>query len=238
MGFGDKRLEWESHLPILQNASAAKRHRWLTVVLLSGDALPMPINDQIVDADEPERRAFLHEQLGLDASQCRTVVDVTGRTMRIDNRIVEKTLRSQEYLKRTPYVPWAPFALTRAVEIWRQDAVSRQTAKTEQHDYYLAPLTGHREYDGYVAIAHEDVIFNLIPARASYIENLRKGDLIWQTPRLPACVDTCCATILADRQELGKLRAENRELQRKLKAEKERRSKLEHTLTRTKKPGA
>ena len=211
---------------------SASLHRWITVALLSGDVAPTTIDDQIIEKDEATRRAFLRTELELGANGSCDIVDVRGRTIQVNDRIVSKTLGAPDYLKRTPYIPWAPFALRQAVEIWRVSSLWRSTGVRQERDYYLAPLSGHKSYDGYIAIVHEGVVFNLIPARASYMEQQRArgGELVWHAERFSPCVGTCCASILADRTELGKLREQNRDLQRKVTKEKERRRDLEREL--------
>ncbi len=205
-------------------------HRWITLALLSGDTLPLPIDDQVIEADEAARRAFLNSGLGLEAFPERDVTDVTGRPIKVGQRIVDKFLASPDYLKRTPYIPWAPFALTKALEVWRRPAESKMTGALEIRDYYLAPLVGHKSYEGYVAIVHDDTLFNLIPAEASYIEKQRSGDLIWQGTRFSPCVASCCAAIKADRDKLRDLGVANRKLQAKLTREKDVRRDLERKL--------
>jgi hypothetical protein len=212
--------------------SAPKLHRWITVALLSGENGPTDLDDRIAEEDEPTRRAFLQRGLRLGTDGSRIVLDVRGYPIEINDRIVSKTIRDPRCLTRTPYIPnGAPFALQRAVEIWHHQVVSA-SGELEDRTYYLAPFNGHKSYDGYVAIVHAGIMFNLIPADASYLETQRQGDLVWQKDRFGACEGPCCVRILAERAELKRLRVQTLNLQKRAASEKARRLIAERQLKR------
>jgi hypothetical protein len=120
-------------------------------------------------------------------------------------------------------------APARAVEIWRQVTVSKATGIDALRDYYLVPIQGDRDYDGYVVIVEAGRIFNFMLFRASYADaTLRRGMLVYKSYADGLlCTSGCCKALSENRRDLGALRDENRRLSLSLRDERKARKAAE-----------
>jgi hypothetical protein len=196
-------------------------HAWLTVSILYGARRPQKARD--VSREDPEVLTdHVRTLLGIPVAGRREVVDVLGNRLVIDNGMVQKML-GDAYASRIPYLPWAPLAPSRAVEVWRQVTISKATQSEAVRDYYLVPIQEDPDYDGFVVIAENSRIFNLMLFRASYADKTlrRNGVLVHKTYSDGLlCTNGCCVSLAKERHELGLLRDENRRLKLQLRGDR------------------
>ena len=193
-------------------------HAWATIAALYGCELPTEPDDRTPDLDEPQRRAFMREVLALDKDGGVRVVAGPLGDVAMNDRLVNKIAQQPD---RTPYVAWVPFAPTLAVEIWQKSEVSKATGIVELRNYYLVPLIGSKEHDGFVVITgeHDNVAFNVFPFKENYADTkLRAGACLHRSyPPEVLCSSGCCQRFLEDRRLAGELREQNRMLRLELK---------------------
>jgi hypothetical protein len=114
-------------------------HAWPTVTILYGDQRP-PKEKARVLPDIEQRTRQVRDMLGLPEGGVREVLDVFGKQLTIDNGIVSKML-GDTYRGRVPYLRSVALAPSRAIEVWRQVAISKRTGCEAARDYYLVPTS-------------------------------------------------------------------------------------------------
>lgn len=199
----------EVKLPTWQDLNL---HHWICLARKYGAHRPCALKRSARDLAEEKRAAWMRHQLRLDENGRREIVDRWGNVIRVNERIVTKTLPKVD---RTPYVSWLHFALTHAIEVWRKPVPSG-----EQRRYYMAAITGP-EKDGVLAIVGEDdVAFNVFNFDPPYAEQLRNGDLIHQayTDEARYCTaHRCCEDVVSLERDLDKALRERAELYDRLR---------------------
>jgi len=152
----------------------------------------------------------------------------------VSTRWDELQLHDESYRGRVPYLQSVASAPSRAVEVWRQLTRSQATGEVTPRDYYLVPIRGHREHDGYAIIAERGRIFNFLFFRASYADTtLRTGTLLYKSYADGVlCSSGCCKALAAERRELGRLRDANRRLVLELRDQRKARKAAELKLSR------
>jgi hypothetical protein len=207
-------------------------HAWLTVAVMHGG--PRPEKSRMPGpANDAARMAQVRHLLGLAYTGSLEVVDCIGNRLTLDDGIVIK-MASASYRGRVPYLRSVVSAPSRAVEVWRQLTRSQATGAVAPRDYYLVPIRGDREHDGYAVIAERGRIFNFLFFRASYADTtLRSGVLLHKAYADGVLCSSGCSKALADeRRELGRLRDENRRLVLELRDERKARKAYELELSR------
>lgn len=180
---------------------------------------PVKIRRNVVEFSAEDRRNWMTQRLGLDATGRRRITDVFGESVIINTRIVEKIVNKPDGADRTPYVPYAALPLSLSIEVWEND----QNEKNEMRRYYLTPHTGEDpDRAGLAAVTAADnttgeqVVFNVIPVKAKYANNQRKGKLLFlRYVEESLCHHGCCSDSVNGFANLVKTRGDlkNREQQ-------------------------